>query len=247
MRNRHEEFIQPAEGIELVSYAPGTRVPPAPTLTGREFATIVRRIRPIFGNVASRFDRAKYPLDVYEQALAAFARPTAVSADALRNALLWKYGHLNKSGRIPISQQRLIADVQRAWPRVAKGLPDIPEQAFVEIDRQCGGRTRFITVAFLSHLAFPKQVPIIDQHNFRAVNSLLHDARPMCLGRKRPTTWTDIVVVGEFMDGVLSAWSGQSPTSVPTRQALDHFLMMFGKLLKSRHNNGLQPMAPGDI
>ncbi len=241
VRSRIDKFIQPADGIELVKRAPGTRVPPAPTLTTREFAEIVSRIQPVFDEVADRFDKNKYPPNVYEQALTAFKVPATVSPAVIRRALLWKYGHLRKTGQIPAAHRALIAEIQRVWPPMSKALSADPERAFIQINMSCGGRTRFITAAFLVHLVFPRKVPIIDQHNFRAVNAFLHDIRPMWLGRTRPSTWSDIVVVGAFMEGVLSAWHSQSSTSTPTRQRLDHFLMMYGKALKPRHNTGLQP------
>jgi hypothetical protein len=246
MANRYHKFVQPADGIELISYAPGTGMPAAPQLTPRDFESIVQRIQPIFAEVAGRFDSTKFPQDVYVRIRAAFTTPATVTRTAIREALRWKYGHLRKSG-IPAAHEKLIADVQRAWPQVAKGLPAAPDQGFKAIDKLCGGRTRFITAAFLSHLVFPDKVPIIDQHNFRAVNAFLHDARPMWLGRKRPTKWEDIVAVGKFMAGILSAWNRLSPTTVPTSQRLDHFLMMYGKALKLRHNSRLQPTPAGRI
>src|SRR5689334_3612950 len=183
MAKRFDKFIQPIDGVVVVSRARKAAARPAaaprhrpgwaelaPALTSRELAMIIRRVRPMFSDVASRFDTKKYPAAAYEQALTAFGVPMQVSPETVRNALLWKYGHLRKGGRIPVAHQKLIADVQRSWPRLVRDLPGAPEQAFVAIDRVCGGRTRFITVAFLVHLLFPNRVPIIDQHNFRAVN-----------------------------------------------------------------------------
>jgi hypothetical protein len=182
--------------------------------------------------MASRFDTKKYPADVYEQALIAFARPAQVSPGDLRNALLWKYGHLRKGDRIPAVHQKLIAEIQQAWPRIARDLPRAPEQAFAAIDKISGGRTRFITVAFLVHLLSPERVAIVDQHNFRAVNSLIKDVRPTWRGKKQPSKWLDIVLVGAFMNAVIAAWRAQASTSAPTPRKLDQFLMMYGKHLR---------------
>lgn len=202
---------------------------------------------PVFDEVAGRFDTRKYPAQVYKEVLDAFKDPTRVSGEAIRKALLWKYGHLPKTGSIPLAHQRLIADVRQVWPRASGMVLTTPDQAFIDIDDLCGGRTRFITVAFLTHLLFPEQVPIIDQHNFRAINGFIHDMQPMWLGRKKPSTWSDVKAVGAFMEGVLSAWMSCSVASVPTRERLDQFLMMYGKELKARHNNRLQPTAAGAI
>jgi hypothetical protein len=43
------------------------------------------------------------------------------------------------------------------------------------------------------------------------------------------------------------AWRQQDPASAPTARRLDQFLMRYGKDLKSRHNNRLQPTALGAI
>src|SRR5947207_15984695 len=95
----------------------------------------------------------------------------------LRDALLWKYGHLGKPA-IPPAHERLISQLQRGWPAAVAALPNVPKHVFVALDRDFGGKTRFITVAFLLHLLYPSKVPIIDQHNFRAVNALMAEVRP---------------------------------------------------------------------
>jgi hypothetical protein len=234
MTSRYDKFMQPAEGIILLSR--GRSAAAHTNLTGgitqSDWRLIVGKIRPIFEKTARRFDEGKYPSDVYQEVLAAFEKPARVSADTLRDALLWKYGHLRKGGRIPKAHKALIREVQQAWPRVARDLPQDPEQAFAVIAKSVGGPTRFITVAFLVHLLFQERVPIIDQHNFRAVNALIHDVRPSWHSKKRPSRWSDIALVAAFMDAVISAWREQDPASTPTPRRFDQFLMRYGKDLK---------------
>jgi hypothetical protein len=79
----------------------------------------------------------------------------------------------------------LISQLQRGWPAVVTALLGTPHDAFIAIDRDFGGKNRFITVAFLLHLLHPRKVPIIDQHKFRAVNALLAGARPAWKIRRR--------------------------------------------------------------
>ncbi len=170
-----------------------------------------------------------------------------MSSQDLRTALLWKYGHLRKSGRFPGTHKQLIADLQRRWPRLARELPKSPDRAFSLIDVRVGGPTRFITVAFILHLIHPEQVPIIDQHNFRAVNALIREVRATWQGNKRPSRYTDITFVAAFMATVISMWRQRDPATVPEPRRLDQYLMEYGRGLKARHNKDLQPTAAGAI
>jgi hypothetical protein len=249
MPRRFDKFIQRSDGIIVVSRTAPTTVrkdtPSAaalkqrswgPALTAGECAAVVEKIRPQFEPVARRFDSGKYPQDVYERVLAAFAKPKRVTPAALRDALLWKYGHLRKAGKIPGAHRRLIAAAQRAWPRLAPEIPSDPEQAFALIDSRLGGPTRFISVTFLVHLVSQGRVPIIDQHNFRAVNSLAGEVRSIWHTRRKPSRWADVVLVAAFMEGITVAWRQQDPASVPTLRRLDQFLMRYGKDVKARQS-----------
>lgn len=214
-------------------------------LTAREFAQIVRKVRPLFAETAARYDSGKYPSDVYSNVRAAFLKPARVRTEQLRDALLWKYGHLrkSKSARIPPAHERLITDIQRLWPRLARELPKGPGDAFAFLDSRIGGSTRFITVAFLVHLLHEEKIPIIDQHNFRAVNSLIRQVRPTWRAKRKPSQYADLVLLAAFMVGVIAAWNRLEPSTTPDRSALDRFLMVYGKDLKARHNTALHPTA----
>ena len=107
-----------------------------------------------------------------------------------------------------------------------------PRASLADLAERFGGRNRFITVAFLLHLLYPSQVPIVDQHNFRAVNALMAGARHGWLSKKRPSRYSDIRLVGDFMTAVLDAWRRLTPDSVPCERELDKFLMMYGKAIK---------------
>ena len=145
--------------------------------------------------------------------------------------MLWKYGHLGKPA-IPPDHERLIAQLQIRWSAVAVDLPNDPEAVYVALDRAFGGKTRFITVAFLVHLLHQTTVSIIDQHNYRAVNDLMTRVRPTWKARKRPSTYADILLVSSFMQAVLAAWRLRVPESTPSDRELDKFLMMYGKAIK---------------
>ncbi len=216
-------------------------------LTANESARIVRAIRPTFADIVAKFDVNKYPADVYERVRAAFSNPGQVSGDVLRDALLWKYGHLRKSGRIPQTHRRLIRDLQGKWSSLVQDLPLSPDLAFRLLKTRFGGSTRFITVAFIVHLLHQDQIPIIDQHNFRAVNALIRGVRPSWSGKKRPSQFEDILLVAAFVASIIAGWRQQDAATCPTPRSIDQFLMVYGKKLKTRHNKHLQPSAAGVI
>ena len=138
---------------------------------------IAKAIRPRFAEYMTQYDTKKYWPVVYERVRREFRQPERMAPGTLRDALLWKYGHLGKPA-IPPAHELLISQLQRGWPAVVTALLGTPHDAFIAIDRDFGGKNRFITVAFLLHLLLPRKVPIIDQHNFRAVNALLASVRP---------------------------------------------------------------------
>lgn len=212
--------------------------------TPLEARAIVGAIEPQFADFVMSYDTKKYPSDVYQDALAKFRHPANVSPDTLRNALLWKYGHLGKSA-IPQHHERLIAEIQSGWSKFVAVLPETPEETFAVLDRDFGGKSRFITVAFLLHLLHHDEVPIIDQHNFRAVNALMTDARPGWPSKKKPSRYADIVVITEFMEGVLAAWGQIALDSLPNDREFDKFLMMYGKAIKRTKNRSIPNRLSG--
>jgi hypothetical protein len=180
----------------------------------------------------SEYDIKKYPPEAYDRVRTAFDRPVLVAPGTLREALLWKYGHLNKSGAIPPAHERLISEIQRGWPSAVAALPGAPKEDFLALDRTFGGKTRFITIAFLLHLLRPHEVPIIDQHNFRAVNALMSRVRQGWRWRRAPSHYDDLEFVAAFMKTVLESWTRHATASAPGMRELDKFLMMYGKHIK---------------
>lgn len=219
--------------------------PAAPPSEAEAWA-IAKAIKPRFTKYADQYDTKKYRPDVYQRVRREFRQPTRVVRATLRDALLWKYGHLGKPA-IPPAHEALISQLQRGWRTAAAALPSTPKDAFVALDQEFGGKTRFITVAFLLHLLHPSEVPIIDQHNFRAVNALLAGARPGWRSKRQPSRYADIVLVAAFMKTLLTAWGRRAPASVPSDRKLDKFLMMYGKSIKERSNKDLQPAAASAI
>ena len=205
-----------------------------------EGAHIVKIIYPRFQYFVRQFDTKKFPTACYEKALEKFKAPADLSPDVLRNALLWKYGYLGKTA-IPDHQHQLIEKIQKEWPALFKAdtkFPTNPALAFKVLDQRFGPKkTRFITLAFLLHLLFPRHVPIIDQHNFRAVNGLMSDIRvdwPPPKKTQKPSQYSDIECIADFTKSVLDVWARNALAPVPSAQEFDRFLMMYGKDLKKK-------------
>lgn len=202
-------------------------------LSDAEARQVVELVKPVFSGFLAKYDVKKYPPDVYLRACQEFSQPSrVVSAFTIRDALLWKWGHLGKP-RIPAAHTSLISEVQKKWPALACEMSQQPEQSFLAPVGAFGGKTRFITVAFLTHLLHPHVLPIIDQHNFRAINGFAAAVRPAWKTKKKPSAYRDIEVVMAFMEAVRREWHWRWPESVPTVSDLDKFLMMYGKAIKA--------------
>lgn len=199
-------------------------------LSADEARRIARAIRPSLHEYAARYERRKYWPSVYNSVLRQFGRGDRVPKDAIRDALMWKWGHLGKP-TIPSAHRALIIDIQNAWSEAVADLPLAPSDAFAVLNQRFGPK-RFVTIAFLLHLVRPADVPIVDQHNFRAVNWFMREVRPGWRMKGMPTRYRDLETVSTFMASVLIAWRQCMPVSVPTRRRLDRFLMMYGKALK---------------
>ena len=213
-----------------------------------EAQAIVQEIMPQFERRVSQYDAKKYPPNVYEEVRQAFQVPATVSLETLRTTLLWKYGKLGRRG-YPKKYEKLTQELHKDWLETFTKFPAEPSLAFERLDKRFGPKKRFITLAFLLHLCFPRQIPIIDQHNFRAVNSFMSDVRSGWRTKEKPSRYLDIACFAGFTKAVLAAWS-RTEATVPTDRKFDQFLMMYGKNLKKTvrarapGRRGASPRAP---
>ncbi len=88
-------------------------------------------------------------------------------------------------------------------------------------------------MSFLLHLLRPGQIPIIDQHNFRAMNHYPMRVRNGWLPKSKPSEFDDLAILSAFMSDTLLSWKLLDVATVPAKCDLDRFLMMFGKELKA--------------
>ena len=105
-------------------------------------------------------------------------------------------------------------------------------ELFSFLDSEFGHGSRFVTVAFITHLVPPRTVPIFDQHNFRATNDLLAGVRRGWTGKKAPSRDVDVVLLSGVMRAVRAGWKSETGERAPSLRELEKFLMMYGKSIK---------------
>jgi hypothetical protein len=183
---------------------------------------IAARITPIFDRVSADYDFAKYPGADYLRFKTSFSSLNRINND-ISDSLRWKWGHWDKPN-FPQRHKNLIAHIKLLWPQfVASGSGATSSRTYQWWSSALARKTAYITVAYITHLVhYREPLPIIDQHNFRAMNSLLRDARPTHRGKKKPSQWADIVELKDFMEAVRARLTNRG------FEELDRFLMMYG-------------------
>ena len=196
----------------------------------QEIGSIITCISPIFIEHLTQYDERKYPPAEYEYLVKAFASRSNVTRDDVRRALVWKWGHFGKK-KIPLTHEALILRIQQHWAHIVQKLsksPSLESKRLFDLLRSIIGT--YITSSFLLHLLRPKEVQVIDQHNFRAMNYLLRGVRPKSRFKKRPSSYEDVASLASFLNSLSSRW----PEPAPSLTEFDRFLMSFGKSVKPR-------------
>jgi hypothetical protein len=195
--------------------------------TAEEAKSIAEMINPIFQEYMNKYSEAKYPPHDYEnfkKSYSSFYNPN----NDIAKSIAWKYGHVGKTN-FPEDHKNLIKRIEQNWSSfVASEDRNNSEKTF----RWWRGKltaTSYITAAYITHLVYHSEpLPIIDQHNFRAMNDFLSKVRGVYHAKMAPRSWNDIVELKMFMVEVLRHLSGKSFSE------LDRFLMMYGKSIKPR-------------
>jgi len=200
---------------------PTTLEPPNAT----ELETIGNEIECHYATMVSRFDRDKYPDEPYNRMIDTFSGKKLPNNE-IENALKWKWGHWKKVN-YPKAHKQLIKHIERIWPSyVAAGCTN-PRATFDYWRKALEKRQRYITNAFITHLVHPDEAPIMDQHNYRAMNCLLSIAGRKIDQKRRPSNWIDIVNMKIFLDALTAIMN-------KNRRDLDRFLMMYGRHIAAR-------------
>jgi len=189
-----------------------------------EWQRVLDEVNKTYISHLERYSYKKYPAREYES----FKNTFSVLAERLdfSAALLWKWGHWGKKN-YPSKERALIRAIEARWPMYRHWASSTtgqssPQATFEWWSKQLGQR-RYITSAYLTHLIHPLQVPIIDQHNFRAMNHL----RKIPSAKKKPSNWDDIVRLKHFLREASKRY--QCPEA-----DFDKYLMMYGRALKPR-------------
>lgn len=168
------------------------------------------------------FDVKKYPLSLYEKFKNQFSRYDK-KAD-IESALKWKYGNSQKIN-YPECHKNLIRKVKKAWIKYIH-----IEEVFRQDLTFCWwhnelGKTAYITAVWITHLIHHDAgFPIIDQHNFRAMQILKNigkkDKKKL---KKKPSNYRDIMGLEDFIAEIRTVFPNESTMKI------DQFLMMYGK------------------
>ena len=136
----------------------------------------------------------------------------------------WKWGHWGKPN-FPQKHKDLIAEIEGHWPNFAvSDNSQNPELTFQWWKQRLNRPTTYITVAYITHLVHHTMpLPIIDQHNFRAMNSLIGCQRPERKAKKKPSNYQDIITLRSFMTLLKNGMPNRSFSEI------DRFLMMYGR------------------
>lgn len=181
-----------------------------------------------FDFFVKRYDEKKYPPKIYQTAKKRFSSFTA-DEETIKSAMELKWGHVNKRN-YPKIQKQLITEIINEWENFKKSNSEkkSPVENFDWWCNKFGKRksSRFITIAFIVHLVHNEEIPIIDQHNYRALNFFTNNLSLSSSFKKSPSNWNDIIKLKEFTDNILPNLNNTNP------QDFDKFLMMFGKSIK---------------
>jgi hypothetical protein len=200
-------------------------------LSSTETQAIVDFLHKDFASRVQRYDGYKYPEDAYDRLRIAFHTWELVTGDQIRDALVWKYGHWRKRD-FPGTHKNIIVKIQHGWAPFVKSKLSAADQIFDYWTTALSDHQSFITVTFLVHLLVNGKVPIIDQHNFRAMNFFLQIQRPHWIGHKKPSKFNDVLDLREFMHSIQECWSSSDYPDPPNERSLDKYLMVLGQDLK---------------
>ncbi len=197
-------------------------------INDKESSAICDILSPIFDKHAKKYDEKKYSPEIYECAKSEFSARKLQNSQ-IENAIKWKYGKTNSSG-ITGAHKAIISEVQGLWPSfVDESGGFTAEQTFNWWSAAFRRNTTYITAAYITHLVHGSEgIPIIDQHNYRAMASLIKSVRPSFKVKNVPTNWSDIITLKSFMHSIQHSLAGR------TLGDIDRFLMMYGKSIKMR-------------
>lgn len=194
-------------------------------LTESQSQRIAEKIDYFYDELLQKYDRDKYKPQEYDRLRALFQHPETVTDDDIESALAWKYGKTRKNLLQNSQYKKVILLFQNNWRTYLEHPTQSGEEAFTFFHQK--RMSSFISAVFIAHLLFPLEIPIADQHTFRAVRYFLDCADFKRRLKKQPNSLREIVTLKQFLDH----FSGIK--NIDIRQ-FDQYLMMFGKHVAPR-------------
>jgi hypothetical protein len=194
-------------------------------LSEDQCATILVKIDCFYTELLGKYEEEKYNEQEYERLCSTFRLPEKIVKKDIEDALAWKYGKTHDNLLKNPKYDGIISSFVDGW------------SSFLEDNAASGGAvfnfwndrigSSFISVAFIAHLIYPKEFPIVDQHTFRAIRYFLDHVGFAHGVRKVPGSIEEIHTLKEFVN------SFAKRKNVSLRE-FDKYMMMFGKHVAPR-------------
>jgi hypothetical protein len=186
---------------------------------------ILGKINCFYTELLGKYEEEKYNEQEYERLCTAFNSPGGIGRKDIEDALAWKYGKTHENLLKNPKYEGVISSFADGWPSFLEEGAASGDAVFNYWSRQIG--SSFISVAFVAHLIYPTEIPIVDQHTFRAVRYFLNQVGFSHAVRKVPGSLGEIHTLKEFVNSFATSMN------VNLRE-FDKYLMMFGKHVAPR-------------
>ena len=188
-----------------------------------DYKNIIDRINEDFLLYYNKYDFSKYSQDDYKIFQNNFSSLKNEN-QSIEKALKWKWGHSGKNN-FPSAQKNLIKEVESHWKDFALKKFTNPQDTFEYWKSIFNRKTTYITTVYITHLVHYSEVPIIDQHNYRAMNYFVKLVNNSYTAKKKLSNWDDLMNFKKFIDEV------SLQTNID-KEKIDKYLMMYGKSIK---------------
>lgn len=189
-------------------------------LTENDQNTILEKIDCFYGELVGKYEEEKYNEQEYTRLCSVFKKPSNVDEEAIECALAWKYGKTRENLRKNPKYENIIKAFKTNWKTYVKEDIKSGDDAFNFWNEKIN--SSFISIAFIAHLIFPADIPIVDQHTFRSVRYFLGVANYKHGIKRTPNSLSEIHRLKDFVHYFSKA------KNVSLRE-FDKYLMMFGK------------------
>ncbi len=194
-------------------------------LSEENCTAILRKIDCFYTELLGKYEEEKYNEQEYERLCTLFQAPRDITRRNIEDALAWKYGKTHENLLKNKKYEGVINSFVDGWPSFLKEGITSGDDAFNYWSESIG--SSFISVAFIAHLIHPSEIPIVDQHTFRAVRYFLGQVGFRHGIRKVPGSLEEIHTLKKFVHS-FAAWKNVS------LREFDKYLMMFGKHVAPR-------------